>query len=68
VDTKFKKFNIYLLYKLMENHLTSMLNQGPIIKNYSPISSKGGARKRKSRRFKSRKNKTNKSRTRRRYH
>ena len=52
----------------MENHLTSMLNQGPIIKNYSPISSKGGARKRKSRRFKSRKNKTNKSRTRRRYH
>jgi hypothetical protein len=51
----------------MENHI------GPIIKNYSPISSKGGAKKRKSRRFRTRKNKTNKSRnarklgTRRRY-
>jgi len=49
----------------MENHLKYMLNQGPIIKNYSPISSKGGAKKRKSRR---RKNKTNKSKTKRRYH
>ena len=48
----------------MENHL---INQGPIIKNYSPISSKGGAKKRKSRRVRTRKNKTNKSRTRRRY-
>ena len=51
----------------MENQLTSMPNLGPIIKNYSPISSKGGAKKRKSRRFRSRRNRTNKSRTRRRY-
>ena len=51
----------------MNNYLTSMPNLGPIIKNYSPISSKGGAKKRKSRRVRSRKNKTNKSRTRRRY-
>lgn len=34
---------------------------------YSPISAKGG-RRRRTRRFKSRRNKTNKSRTRRRYH
>ena len=57
----------------MENNLTSMPNLGPIIKNYSPISSKGGAKKRKSRRVRSRRNRTNKSRntrklgTRRRY-
>ena len=51
----------------MDNQLTSMPNLGPIIKNYSPISSKGGAKKRKSRRFRSRRNRTNKSRTRRRY-
>jgi hypothetical protein len=42
------------------------ISQGPLIKNYSPISSKGGAKKIKSRRIRSRKNKTNKSRTRRR--
>jgi hypothetical protein len=51
----------------MENHLKYMLNQGPIIKNYSPVSSKGGTKK-KSKRFRTRKNKTNKSRTKRRYH
>ena len=44
-----------------------MLNEGPIIKNYSPISSKGGAKKKKNRKFRTRKNKINHSRTRR-YH
>ena len=41
--------------------------QGPIITNYSPISSKGGRRKRKSKRFTTLKKKVNKSRTRRIY-
>lgn len=48
-------------------HVGPMLNDAPIISNYSPFSSKGGARKRKSRKFRTRRNKTNKSRTRRRY-
>jgi hypothetical protein len=49
----------------MENNLR---NLGPIIKNYTPISSKGGAKKRKSRRVRSRKSRnTHKLGTRRRY-
>ena len=48
-------------------HVGPMLNDAPIISNYSPFSSKGGARKRKSRKFRTRRNKTTKSRTRRRY-
>ena len=39
----------------------------PIITVYSPISSKGGTKKRKGRRLKTRRNKINKSKTRRRY-
>ena len=39
------------------------MNDGPMIKNYSPISSKGGAKKKKNRKLKTRKNKTNKSRS-----
>jgi hypothetical protein len=35
---------------------------------YSPISAKGGRRRRNHRRMKSRRNKSNKNRTRRRYH
>jgi hypothetical protein len=42
------------------------MNDGPIIKNYSPISSKGGAKKRKNRK-RTHKNKINKSRTRKYY-
>lgn len=55
---------------MIPNHTGPMLNLGPIIANYSPISSKGGKRRMKSRKFRSRKNKTNKTnkiRTRRRY-
>jgi hypothetical protein len=53
----------------MQNNNGQLMNLGPIIKNYTPISSKGGAKKRKNeknktRRFRTRKNKT---RTRRRY-
>lgn len=48
----------------MQNNNGQLMGLGPIIKNYTPISSKGGARKRKTRRLKSRRNKT---RTRRRY-
>lgn len=60
---------------MIPNHTGPMLNLGPIIANYSPISSKGGKRRMKSRKFisrkfisrKNKKNKTNKIRTRRRY-
>ena len=38
------------------------MNDGPIIKNYSPISSKGGAKKRKNYK-RTRKNKKNKNKT-----
>lgn len=44
-------------------------NNQPIIPYYSPISAKGGRRRRSSRKLRSRKHKrSNKSRTRRRYH
>lgn len=42
-----------------------MNHEGPIISNYTPISSKGGAKKKKSKKRRTRRNKTNKSRTRR---
>lgn len=52
---------------MLSNGNSLMNNYRPIITSYSPISSKGGAKKRKSRKFKNCKNKINKSRTRRRY-
>jgi len=50
---------------MLPNRMEPMMNEGPIITNYSPISSKGGKRKtRKTRRFR---NRTKKNKSRRRF-
>ena len=49
---------------MLPNRMGPMMNEGPIITNYSPISSKGGRKLRKTRRFR---NRTKKNKSRRRF-
>lgn len=51
----------------MQNNNGQLMGLEPIIKNYTPITSKGGARKRKTEKIKTRRFKSRKNKTRRRY-